>query len=164
MIERARAKRAFEASLPASTDEASFELRRRLMQAQELKEWEAREDEIDALQRERLQLLQSAIRERDQVRGRLSAGAALRLHVLCCRVLSSVLSCAIQRSTSPPPACCVCCCCVCCCCVCCCIAVLLHDFSCGAARRGVVRRCGALWRGSARCGAVRWSAGGGLSV
>eukprot|EP01083_Nonionella_stella_P215681 776056_1 len=38
-IERARAKREFEASLPPATDVASFELRKKLLQEQELREW-----------------------------------------------------------------------------------------------------------------------------
>lgn len=66
MIERAREKREFENQLPAITDEASFELRRKMMEEQELREWAQREAEIDSLQAERLDLLQTAIRERDQ--------------------------------------------------------------------------------------------------
>jgi len=66
MIERARQKRDFEAALPPITDEASFELRKKMMEEQELKEWAHREAEIDKLQEERLSLLHAAIHERDQ--------------------------------------------------------------------------------------------------
>lgn len=66
MIERMRQKRAFEQSLPPITDEASFELRRRMMEEQELLEWAEREKEIDRIQAERLELLQTAIEARDR--------------------------------------------------------------------------------------------------
>jgi len=66
MIERARQKREFEAALPPITDEASFELRKKMMEDQELREWAHRENEIDKLQEERLALLHAAIHERDQ--------------------------------------------------------------------------------------------------
>jgi hypothetical protein len=66
MIERARQKRDFEAALPPITDEASFELRKQMMEEQELREWGHREAEIDKLQEERLSLLHAAIHERDQ--------------------------------------------------------------------------------------------------
>jgi hypothetical protein len=46
MIERAREKRAFEASLPPITDEASLQLRRKLLEEQEMKEWSYRENQI----------------------------------------------------------------------------------------------------------------------
>lgn len=66
MIERMRQKQAFERSLPPITDEASFELRRRMMEEQELLEWAEREKEIDRIQAERLELLQTAIEARDR--------------------------------------------------------------------------------------------------
>lgn len=65
-IERARQKKAFQASLPPMTDEASFELRKRMMEEQEMKDWTYREREIDQLQEHRLNLLQQALVERDQ--------------------------------------------------------------------------------------------------
>ena len=72
MIERARQKREFEASLPPITDEASFELRQRMMREQEEREMAFRVAEIDQLQAERLALLQAAIVERDQENAFLS--------------------------------------------------------------------------------------------
>jgi len=45
-IELAREKKAFDWALPPTSDEASFQLRRRLMEEQELREWANRENEI----------------------------------------------------------------------------------------------------------------------
>jgi len=47
MIERARAKRAWELTLPPLTDTAQLDKRRRMMEAQERREWALREQEID---------------------------------------------------------------------------------------------------------------------
>lgn len=47
MIERARAKRAWEASLPPLSDSEQMEKRRRMMEEQERKEWAFREQEIE---------------------------------------------------------------------------------------------------------------------
>ena len=68
MIERARAKRAFEASLPPidGDDPKSFEIRRKLMAEQELKEWEEREREIEAIEGARLDLIRKALEQRDE--------------------------------------------------------------------------------------------------
>lgn len=52
-----REKRAFDYALPPTSDEACFQLRRKLMVEQEVREWEKREDDIKALQNERLNLL-----------------------------------------------------------------------------------------------------------
>ena len=49
MIERARAKRAWEATLPNAVDEASFKVRLKMMEDMELKEWRNREEEIKRL-------------------------------------------------------------------------------------------------------------------
>lgn len=67
MIERARQKRAFEASLPPidANDPSSFERRRNLMAEQELKEWEEREKEIEAIEGARLELIRRALEQRD---------------------------------------------------------------------------------------------------
>jgi hypothetical protein len=46
MIERARIKRAWEATLPEVTDQESFERRLKMMEEMELKEWAERELEI----------------------------------------------------------------------------------------------------------------------
>ncbi|CAK4081965.1 unnamed protein product [Aphanomyces euteiches] len=65
LIERNRQKRAFEAALPPMTDEASFELRKRMMEQQEKSEWAFREVEIDRVHDQRLALLEKALIERD---------------------------------------------------------------------------------------------------
>lgn len=46
MIERARAKRAWEATLPPLNDLSQLDKRRRMMDQMERKEWAFREDEI----------------------------------------------------------------------------------------------------------------------
>ncbi|GMH51742.1 hypothetical protein TrRE_jg390 [Triparma retinervis] len=65
MIERAREKRALDAALPPITDEASLDLRKRLMEQQELREFQLREEEFDAMREKRLEVLRKAIDERD---------------------------------------------------------------------------------------------------
>eukprot|EP01047_Picozoa_sp_COSAG01_P007569 COSAG01_NODE_289_length_19391_cov_119.323122_5_plen_649_part_00 len=72
MIERARAKRAFEASLPPidGDDPNSFIIRRKLMAEQELKEWAEREKEIEAIEGARLELIQKALQQRDEEKDR----------------------------------------------------------------------------------------------
>ncbi|OQS04099.1 hypothetical protein THRCLA_03637 [Thraustotheca clavata] len=65
LIERNRKKVAFEASLPPMTDEASFQLRKKMMEQQEKSEWAFREVEIDRVHDQRIQLLQKALYERD---------------------------------------------------------------------------------------------------
>jgi hypothetical protein len=66
LIEQMREKRAFDNALPPTSDEACFTLRRRLMEDQEVREWSKREDDIKRLQNERLNLLQSALVEREK--------------------------------------------------------------------------------------------------
>lgn len=66
MIEHARMKKNIESNLPPFTDEASFTLRRKLMEDQELREFKLRENEIDAKREERLLALQRALQERDE--------------------------------------------------------------------------------------------------
>jgi hypothetical protein len=46
LIEQMREKRAFENALPPTSDEACFSLRRKLMEEQEFREWNKREDDI----------------------------------------------------------------------------------------------------------------------
>ncbi|KAJ3015770.1 Cilia- and flagella-associated protein 91 [Thoreauomyces humboldtii] len=66
LIERARAKRAWEATLPVVTDNASFERRLRMMEEMELCEWRMRETEIKRLQSARLKILRRVIEEREE--------------------------------------------------------------------------------------------------
>ncbi|KAG7401213.1 hypothetical protein PHYBOEH_002397 [Phytophthora boehmeriae] len=72
LIERNRKKRAFEASLPPMTDEASFLLRKAMLEAQETREWAYREAEIDAFHAQRVALLEQALAEREKENAFLS--------------------------------------------------------------------------------------------
>mmetsp|Transcript_32348 Transcript_32348/g.84988 ORF Transcript_32348/g.84988 Transcript_32348/m.84988 type:complete len:615 (-) Transcript_32348:140-1984(-) len=66
MIENARQKRALEAALPPVTDEASLNLRKKMMELQENREFNMRTAEMDQAHEDRLAVLRSAIAERDQ--------------------------------------------------------------------------------------------------
>ena len=66
LIEKMREHKAFQNALPPTSDEACFTLRRRLMEEQEHREWDSREEEIKRVQNERLNLLQSALVERER--------------------------------------------------------------------------------------------------
>ncbi|KAG3141532.1 hypothetical protein PI124_g14360 [Phytophthora idaei] len=72
LIERNRKKRAFESSLPPMTDEASFLLRKAMLEAQETREWAYREAEIDAFHDQRVALLRQALAEREKENAFLS--------------------------------------------------------------------------------------------
>merc|ERR1719229_1688150 len=65
MIERTRQKRLFQQMLPPPTDEFSLEVRMQLMEAQEFRDWADREKQIRELQEKRLELLRTALHERD---------------------------------------------------------------------------------------------------
>ncbi|XP_046902229.1 cilia- and flagella-associated protein 91 isoform X1 [Hypomesus transpacificus] len=66
MIERARAKRAWEATLPPLNDLSQLDKRRRMMDQMERKEWAFREDEIQKLQEARLALLMELLQQREE--------------------------------------------------------------------------------------------------
>lgn len=66
MIERARAKRAWEATLPPLDDLSQLDKRRRMMEEMEVKEWAFREGEIQKLQEARLTVLKDLLRQRDE--------------------------------------------------------------------------------------------------
>eukprot|EP01135_Chromosphaera_perkinsii_P012450 Nk52_evm61s2657 gene=Nk52_evmTU61s2657 len=66
MIERARAKRAWEETLPPLDDPSQFEKRRRMMEEMELFEWKEREEEIRKLQEARLEVLMQVLEKREQ--------------------------------------------------------------------------------------------------
>ena len=65
-IEELREKAAFEGALPPLSDEACFFLRRKLMQNQEIKDWEKRENEIKRQQANKITLLQNILIEREK--------------------------------------------------------------------------------------------------
>jgi len=64
-IDRVRRRRAIEASLPALTDAKSMKERQQILEELEWTEWREREDEIEALQAERLNLFRTAVEEFD---------------------------------------------------------------------------------------------------
>lgn len=67
-MDLARRKARIEASLPPLTDEASFDLRRRLMEAMELADAGARESALDAAAEARLAAVEAALRAREAER------------------------------------------------------------------------------------------------
>lgn len=66
MIERARAKRAWERTLPPLNDVSQLDKRRRMMDEMERKEWGIREREIEKLQEARLEVLKKLLRQREE--------------------------------------------------------------------------------------------------
>ncbi|KAE8299214.1 Cilia- and flagella-associated protein 91 [Larimichthys crocea] len=66
MIQRARAKRAWEATLPPLDDLSQLDKRRRMMEKMEVKEWAFREGEIQKLQEARLAVLKDLLTRRDE--------------------------------------------------------------------------------------------------
>ncbi|XP_053299580.1 cilia- and flagella-associated protein 91 [Pleuronectes platessa] len=66
MIERARAKRVWEASLPPLDDLGQLDRRRRMMEEMEAEEWAFREKEIQKLQESRLVVLTDLLMQRDE--------------------------------------------------------------------------------------------------
>ncbi|XP_022535828.2 cilia- and flagella-associated protein 91 [Astyanax mexicanus] len=65
MIERARMKRAWEATLPPLNDLTQLEKRKKMMDEMERKEWAFREQEIEKLQEARLALLKQLLQQRE---------------------------------------------------------------------------------------------------
>jgi hypothetical protein len=66
MIERARAKRAWELTLPPINDASQLEKRLKMMNEMERKEWEFREHEIEELQKIRMELLKKMLKKREE--------------------------------------------------------------------------------------------------
>lgn len=66
MIEYARAKKELEDNLPPFTDEASLNLRKTLMEQQEMREFKLREGEIDHRREQKLMDLERALRDREE--------------------------------------------------------------------------------------------------
>nr|CAB3263584.1 protein MAATS1-like [Phallusia mammillata] len=65
MIERARAKRAWEATLPPLSDVTQLDKRQKMMDEMERKEWTLRELEIEKLQEARLEVLKKLLLQRE---------------------------------------------------------------------------------------------------
>uniref|UniRef100_A0A3Q2XJD5 Cilia- and flagella-associated protein 91 n=1 Tax=Hippocampus comes TaxID=109280 RepID=A0A3Q2XJD5_HIPCM len=66
MIERARARRVWEARLPALNDPNLLRKRRRMMEEMEAKEWAFREGKIQKLQDARLAVLEEMLQQKDE--------------------------------------------------------------------------------------------------
>uniref|UniRef100_A0A8C3PM19 Cilia- and flagella-associated protein 91 n=1 Tax=Calidris pygmaea TaxID=425635 RepID=A0A8C3PM19_9CHAR len=73
MIERAREKRAWEATLPAMDDTSQIAKRRKMMDDMERKEWAFREQEIEKLQEVRLEVLKKLLWRRVENQNELDA-------------------------------------------------------------------------------------------
>jgi len=79
MIERARAKRAWEATLPALNDMENLEKRKKMMDEQERREWAFREQEIEKLQEARLEVLKRILEQREEDHAELNTKRLDRL-------------------------------------------------------------------------------------
>ncbi|KAJ7382032.1 Cilia- and flagella-associated protein 91 [Desmophyllum pertusum] len=79
MIERARAKRAWEATLPALNDADNLEKRKKMMDEQERREWSFREEEIEKLQEARLEVLKRILEQREEDHAELNTKRLDRL-------------------------------------------------------------------------------------
>jgi hypothetical protein len=66
MIERARAKKAWELTLPPLDEKGAFEERVKMIEEMELREWKDKEMEIKLIQDERLRVLEAVIRTREK--------------------------------------------------------------------------------------------------
>ncbi|KAM9299894.1 LOW QUALITY PROTEIN: cilia- and flagella-associated protein 91 [Morus bassanus] len=73
MIERAREKRIWEATLPAMDSASQIAKRRKMMDDMERKEWAFREQEIEKLQEVRLEVLKKMLRRREKNQNELDA-------------------------------------------------------------------------------------------
>ncbi|KAM9020389.1 cilia- and flagella-associated protein 91 isoform 2-T3 [Ara ararauna] len=73
MIERAREKRAWEATLPAMDSASNIEKRRKMMEDMERKEWAFREQEIEKLQEARLEVLKKLLWRQEENQNELVA-------------------------------------------------------------------------------------------
>lgn len=80
MIVRARAKRAWEASLPPLDDLSQLDKRRRMMEEMEAKEWAFREGQIQELQEARLSVLTDLLRERDDAQQNVTNDRLNQIH------------------------------------------------------------------------------------
>ncbi|NXX11452.1 CFA91 protein, partial [Podargus strigoides] len=66
MIERARERRAWEATLPAMDSASQIAKRRKMMDEMDRKEWDFREQEIEKLQEVQLEVLKKLLRKREE--------------------------------------------------------------------------------------------------
>ncbi|XP_041857489.1 cilia- and flagella-associated protein 91 [Melanotaenia boesemani] len=80
MIERLRAKRAWEASLPPLNDLSQLDKRRRMMEEMEAKQWAFREGEIQKLQEARFAVLKDLLRQKEEAQRDLTTERLNRIY------------------------------------------------------------------------------------
>lgn len=80
LIERARARRAWEATLPSLDDLSQLNKRREMMEEMEVKEWNFLAEEIQKLQDTRLALLRDLLKQRDEAENDLAEEKLHHIH------------------------------------------------------------------------------------
>ncbi|XP_065817910.1 cilia- and flagella-associated protein 91 [Labrus bergylta] len=80
MIQRARARRVWEASLPPLDDISQLDKRRRMMEGMEAEVWEFREGEIKKLQEARLAVLKDLVKQRDETQKEITSERLNQIH------------------------------------------------------------------------------------
>ncbi|XP_068184865.1 cilia- and flagella-associated protein 91 [Antennarius striatus] len=80
MIQRTRAKRAWEASLPPLNDLRQLDERRLMMEEMEATEWAFRDGEIQKLQEARLAVLKDLLNRRDEAQKEVTAKRLYQIH------------------------------------------------------------------------------------
>uniref|UniRef100_A0A3Q3L386 Cilia- and flagella-associated protein 91 n=1 Tax=Labrus bergylta TaxID=56723 RepID=A0A3Q3L386_9LABR len=80
MIQRARARRVWEASLPPLDDISQLDKRRRMMEGMEVEVWEFREGEIKKLQEARLAVLKDLVKQRDETQKEITSERLNQIH------------------------------------------------------------------------------------
>ncbi|XP_041663807.1 cilia- and flagella-associated protein 91 isoform X2 [Cheilinus undulatus] len=73
MIQRARARRDWEASLPPLDDLSQLDKRRRMMEEKEAEEWAYREKEIEKLQEIRLAVMKDLLKQRQETQNEITS-------------------------------------------------------------------------------------------
>ncbi|NXY30233.1 CFA91 protein, partial [Pomatorhinus ruficollis] len=73
IIDRIREKRAWEAALPPMDSPSNVAKRLKMMEAMERKEWAYREEEIDKLQKVRMEVFQKLLQRREENQNKLDA-------------------------------------------------------------------------------------------
>ncbi|CAJ1079554.1 cilia- and flagella-associated protein 91 [Xyrichtys novacula] len=80
MIQRARARLAWEATLPPMDDLSQLDKRRRMMEEMDAKEWAFREGEIKKLQEARLAVLKDLVKQRDENQNKVTSERIDQIH------------------------------------------------------------------------------------
>ncbi|XP_076015232.1 cilia- and flagella-associated protein 91 [Genypterus blacodes] len=80
MIEHARAKRAWEATLPPLDDLSQLEKRKRMMEEMEINDWAFRDEQIQKLQEARLAVLRDLLRQREGAQKEVTSERLNQVH------------------------------------------------------------------------------------